>query len=200
VELAASLLYRSTGLSLEQILDHLAGLTPEQLDGIGAMAFAARGPHDEPVREARVGHQLIFDVCLDNGAFRDLHRHRNCIQIIKPFTAAYGYDVPPAIGDADVIDTYRDAMEDAGEVATKIDAQMPGVGQYVLPLGFRRRALFKMDMAELAYIVETRSKPAGHFSYREIAVQMYDEFRHRYPTLARFIRVTDSEVDGFFDR
>jgi len=200
LELAASLMYRTTDLSYEQILERLEGLAPEQIEGIGAMAFAARGPHDDPVREARVGYQIAFDVCMDNGAFRDLHRHRNCIQIVKDFTPTYGYDVPPTVGDASVIDAYRAAMEDAGEVAERIEAFAPGVGQYALPLGYRRRALFKMDMAELAYIVETRSKPAGHFSYREISVQMHDEFRRRFPSLSRFIRVTDPSVDGFFDR
>jgi len=200
VELAASLIYRTTDLSYEQIIDILESMPAEQIEGIGALAFASRGPHDEPVREARVGYGLIFDVCMDNGAFRDLHRHRNCVQIVKDFRADYGYDVPPAVGDASVIDAYRAAMEEAGEVSEKIEAHAPGIGQYALPLGYRRRALFKMDMAELAYIVETRSKPAGHFSYREISVEMHDEFRRRHPSLSRFIRVTDPSVDGFFDR
>jgi thymidylate synthase ThyX len=200
VELAASLIYRATTLSYDQILDILDRMVPEQIDGIGAMAFAGRGPHDEPVREARVGYQLVFDVCMDNGAFRDLHRHRNCIQIVKDFTPAYGYDVPMAVGDAGVTDTYRVAMDEAGALAERLDNAAPGTGQYALPLAYRRRALFKMDMAELGYIVETRSKPAGHFSYREISVQMLDEFRRRYPSLSRFIRATDAAVDGFFER
>ncbi len=199
-ELAASLLYRVTDLSYDQILDRLESLPPERIDGIAAVAFAARGPHDEPVRETRAGYELIFDLCLDNGAFRDLHRHRNCIQIVKDFTHEYGYDVPPAVGDADVVDAFRAAMDEAGELAERIELQMPGVGQYTLPLAYRRRALFKMDMAELGYIVETRSKPAGHFSYREISRQMIDEFRRCYPSLAGFIRATDASVDGFFER
>jgi hypothetical protein len=57
-----------------------------------------------------------------------------------------------------------------------------------------------MDLAELAYIVETRTKPAGHFSYREIAYDMYRAFESRYPALARHIRVTSPSVEEFFER
>ncbi|HZT05577.1 MAG TPA: FAD-dependent thymidylate synthase [Chloroflexota bacterium] len=199
-ELAATLLYRASNLAYEQILNAIRSWPVERLDGLAATAFASRGPHDEPIRETRVGHQLIFDLCIDNGAFRDLHRHRNCIQIVKDFTPAYGYDVPAAVVDADVADDYCAAMEEAGDVAARIEDAAPGIGQYALPLGYRRRALFKMDLAELIYIVETRSKPAGHFSYREIAHQMLDEVRKRYPSLARFVRSTDPDVDGFFER
>jgi len=57
-----------------------------------------------------------------------------------------------------------------------------------------------MDFAELAYIVETRTTPAGHFSYRQIAYDMYQAFESRYPALARHIRVTNPEVEEFFER
>jgi hypothetical protein len=53
------------------------------------------------------------------------------------------------------------------------------------------RALFKMDLAEAAYIAELRTKAGGHFSYRRIAYQMYEALAARYPTLARFVRATD---------
>ncbi len=151
-------------------------------------------------RETRVGHELIFDLSVDSGAFRDLHRHRNCVQIIKDFTPIYGYDTPPSIEEAGLQTEYAGAMEDAGELAGVLDKEKLGLGQYALPLAFRRRALFKMDFAELAYIVETRTTPAGHFSYRQIAYDMYQAFESRYPALARHIRVTNPEVEEFFER
>jgi len=200
VELAATLAYRVSPLSFDQITDQLGSRPQEAIDQLNDCAFTSRGPHDELVRETRVGHDLIFDLCLDNGAFRDLHRHRNCVQIIKDFTAAYGYDTPPGIEEAGLRADYTGAMDDAGELAQALDGAKPGLGQYALPLAFRRRALFKMDFAELAYIVETRTKPAGHFSYREIAYEMYRAFADRYPALARHIRVTSPEVEEFFER
>ncbi len=199
-ELAATLLYRSSPLSYGQILDQLRARPREEVAELAALAFTERGPHDELLREARVGYQLVFDLCIDNGAFRDLHRHRNCIQIMKDFTASYGYDVPPDVDEVDKGEIYRAAMDDAGELANQLDEQVLTLGQYVLPLAYRRRALFKMDAAELTYIAELRTRPTGHFSYREGAYQMYAEFARRYPELAQHIKVTDPTVERFFER
>ena len=65
--------------------------------------------------------------------------------------------------------------------------------QYVLPLGTRNRALFKMDFAEALYIAELRSAPQGHFSYRRVAWEMYRAVERQHPSLAKFFRVTDAD-------
>jgi thymidylate synthase ThyX len=137
---------------------------------------------------------------MDCGAFRDLHRHRNCIQIVQRFGGTLGYDTPDALAEAGLAAPYAEAMEQAGEMARALVAQAPALAAYALPLGYRRRALFKMDAAELAYIAEVRTRPAGHFSYREIAHAMYAAFRDAHPTLARHIRVTDPREERFFER
>jgi thymidylate synthase ThyX len=199
-EVAATLLYRGSDLSYEQILAQLQGLSEPEVEHLAGLAYVDRGPHDDLVREARAGFQLVFDLCLDNGAFRDLHRHRNCVQIVKDFTAANGYDEPPDLEAGGRLAAYRQAMEQAGELAEQLEKQLRGLGQYVLPLAYRRRALFKMDSAQVAYMAEQRTAPAGHFSYREIAYQMYAALAERYPTLAQPIRVTDPSIESFFDR
>ena len=63
--------------------------------------------------------------------------------------------------------------------------------QYVIPLAFRKRTLFKMDFAEAIYISELRTGEAGHFSYRNVAYAMYEAVAKRYPSLAKYFRVTD---------
>jgi thymidylate synthase ThyX len=199
-EMAATLLYRACELSYAQVLDQLRARPSEEVAALAALAFAERGAHEEPLRETRVGYQLVFDLCIDNGAFRDLHRHRNCIQIIKDFTPTYGYDVPPEIDEVSKGAEYRAAMDDAGELARRMDEHAPTLGQYALPLAYRRRALFKMDAAELAYIAELRTRPTGHFSYRTAAYEMFAEFARRYPALARHVRITDPKVERFFER
>jgi thymidylate synthase ThyX len=60
-----------------------------------------------------------------------------------------------------------------------------------LPLATRIRSLFKMDFAEAQYIIELRSGPAGHFSYRRIAWEMFLALQRQHPALASHIRVTD---------
>jgi thymidylate synthase ThyX len=199
-ELVATLIYRCTALSYRQALAAADALTAGQRAELLDLAYRYRGPHDPPLRETRVGYQLIFDLCLDCGAFRDLHRHRNCVQVVQPFTPALGYDTPPALAEAGLEAAYRAAMDAARATAEALAPLGEAVAQYVLPLGYRRRALFKMDAAQLAYIAELRTRPAGHFSYREIAHAMYAAFAARYPRLARYIRVSDPTEERFFER
>jgi hypothetical protein len=182
------------------VLAAVEGLSAAQRGEVIELAYRHRGPHDAPIRETRTGYGLIFDVCMDCGGFRDLHRHRNCVQIIQPFSGRHGYDEPAALGEAGLAEGYRAAMEAAGATARTLGARRPGLAQYALPLGYRRRTLFKMDAAELAYIAEVRTRPAGHFSYREIAYAMYAAFARAYPGLAQFVQVTDPREERFFER
>ena len=48
-----------------------------------------------------------------------------------------------------------------------------------------------MDFAEAQYIIELRSGPAGHFSYRRVAWEMFLALQRQHPALAAHIRVTD---------
>ena len=51
-----------------------------------ALGARHRGRHDELLREFSAGQGLRFDILMDIGGFRDMHRHRRCIQILQPFT------------------------------------------------------------------------------------------------------------------
>jgi thymidylate synthase ThyX len=140
---------------------------------------------------------------MDIGAFRDMHRHRRCVQLIQEFTDLHGYDEPvcpgqPSLEEAGLAGQYAGAMEaalaayravrDSGEPEAEQSAQ------YLLPLGMRCRAMFKMDFAEALYIAELRSGVAGHFSYRRVAWEMYRAIAARHPALAGLFRIEDVHV------
>lgn len=199
-ELVATLIYRCTPYSYRQALAAAEELSAAQRAELIDLAHRYRGPHDPPLRETRTGYQLIFDLCVDCGAFRDLHRHRNCVQVLQSFTPVHGYDTPAAIAEVGLEAEYHAVMQRAGAMARALATLGAELPQYALPLGYRRRALFKMDAAQLAYIAEVRTRPAGHFSYREIAHAMFAAFAARYPTLARYVRVSDPHEERFFER
>jgi thymidylate synthase ThyX len=204
VELAATLLYSASHYSYRQIRDLVAGLPATRVVEIIDLGLKHRGRHDEALRAFHVGAAIRFDILMDIGGFRDMHRHRRCTQIIQEFTAQHGFETPgsgdlPAgvdiLAEARVLEPYRSAIESAHQAAAAIAAgPAPEASQssaYLLPLATRIRALFKMDFAEAQYIAELRSAPAGHFSYRRVAWEMYLALERRHPSLARAIRVTD---------
>jgi thymidylate synthase ThyX len=99
------------------------------------------------------------------------------------------------LAEAGVLADFQSALSTAHTASLKIAAsQAPEAAQsanYMLPLATRVRSLFKMDFAEAQYIIELRSGPAGHFSYRRIAWEMFLAFQRQHPALAKHIRVTD---------
>jgi hypothetical protein len=77
------------------------------------------------------------------------------------------------------------------QLASRNAAGAEAQSQYAIPLAFRKRTLFKMDLSEVIYISELRTGAAGHFSYRNVAYAMYEAVAQRYPVLAQYFRVTD---------
>ena len=107
----------------------------------------------------------------------------------------HGYETPAELQASGAIDSYKRAMDEASAAAQQISrsssSEAKENSQYVIPLGFRKRTLFKMDFAEAVYISELRTGPAGHFSYRNVAYAMYEEVQKKYPALAQYFRVHD---------
>jgi thymidylate synthase ThyX len=80
-------------------------------------------------------------------------------------------------------------MERGGELFEKMEKEFPYEAQYVLPLAYRKRALFTWNLRSLHHFVSLRSARQGHISYRDIAQQVYHEIARVHPLLARYIRV-----------
>lgn len=205
IDAVTALLYRVDpgGRSYAQVQSVVSDLSEAQRDEIIELALERRGPHDEWLREFHAGYPLTFDLLIDIGAFRDLHRHRRCVQIIQPFTAALGHDDPreavtlglgaaAATALAAGLDAELGAALTAGGAGSRaIAATNEAAAAYLLPMGYRVRAAFKMDFAEAAYICELRTKAGGHFAYRRAAYEMYQALAERHPSPARHVRVTD---------
>ncbi len=187
IELAATLLYQHCHYPYRQVRERVASLSAAERDAIVALGTRHRGRHDELLRAFAAGQKFRFDILMDVGGFRDMHRHRRCIQVGQEFTAQHGYDTPEEIAAAAASARYDAAMHCAAEAA----AQCGDAGVYLLPLAYRKRTLFKMDFAEVVYITELRTGVAGHFSYRHVAYAMYEAVAGRYPSLAPHFRVTD---------
>jgi thymidylate synthase ThyX len=203
VELATSLLYGCCHYSYRQIRGAVAALGETRRNEILKIGTAHRGRHDELLRAFHSGHGFRFDILMDIGGFRDMHRHRRCVQLIQEFTDLHGYDEPvcpgqPTLAEAGLEDAYKAAMESAYTAYRALrDSEVPEArqsAQYLLPLGTRCRAMFKMDFAEALYISELRSGVAGHFSYRLVAWEMYRAVVARHPALQGMFRIEDVHV------
>src|SRR5208282_1257671 len=152
-----------------------------------------RGKYDEMLRGFRAGQQFRFDILMDTGGFRDMHRHRRCIQVMQGFTTQHGYEMLLDVEDAGMRFRFEAAMRRVQtaieKLATRNTPEAEENSQYAIPLAYRKRALFKMDFAEVVYIWGLRTTPAGHVSYRNVAYAIYEAVARKYPALAKFFRV-----------
>jgi hypothetical protein len=195
IELATTLLYGQCHYSYRQIRGAVEAAGETRRREVIELGLHHRSKHDEMLRPFSAGQQFRFDILMDIGGFRDMHRHRRCVQIMQDFTTAHGFDTPPEVEAAGVRAEYESAMKRAEAGVRQISASGgEEAGQnalYAIPLAFRKRTLFKMDFAEAVYISELRTTPAGHASYRNVAYAMYEAVAGRYPELAKYFRVTD---------
>jgi thymidylate synthase ThyX len=203
VELTTSLLYPVCHYSYRQLRGAVAALPEARRNELLKLGSAHRGRHDELLRAFHSGHGFRFDILMDIGAFRDMHRHRRCVQLIQEFTDVHGYEEPvcpgqPSLAEAGLDAAYEAAMKAAyaayHSLRASSEPEAAQSAQYLLPLGTRCRAMFKMDFAEALYISELRSGVAGHFSYRLVAWKMYQAIATRHPALAGMFRIEDVNV------
>ncbi|HEX4278115.1 MAG TPA: FAD-dependent thymidylate synthase [Bryobacteraceae bacterium] len=190
-EIAATLLYPVTDNSFRAIYETIAGWSDARKAEVLDVAIQSRATRDDLLRGFR-GGQYCFDMLIDIGAYRDMHRHRRCHQYRQPYTGLHGYDVPALLHKSGAEPEYRKAMDAA---LAAMQTLPDPARQYLLPFGARSRFLFKMDFAEVEYISRVRSGVKGHFSYREIAWQMKQRVEEIEPHLARLIDATPPWIE-----
>jgi hypothetical protein len=190
-EIVATLLYPVTDRTFRDLYEIARGWSAVWRNEVIDVALGSRTNRDELLRGFR-GGPYAYDIVMDIGAYRDMHRHRRCQQYRQAYTCALGYETPEAIGQAGLTELYDAVMQET--MADLARLPQPGA-QYLLPFAARSRFLFKMDFAEAEYIARLRSGVKGHFSYRKIAWEMKCRMEALEPELGRLMEATPPWVE-----
>jgi thymidylate synthase ThyX len=185
-DICASLLYPVTDRPFRELYTLACSWNASKRAELLMVALGQRTAHDELPRHFRSA-PFVFDLVMDIGAYRDLHRHRRCQQLRQPYTNKLGYDTPDVIQLARAEETYSDAIRSVDAAIARLPQP---ASQYLLPLAARSRFLFKMDFAELEYISRLRSGVKGHFAYRKVAWEMKQALEKVDPVLGGLINAT----------
>ena len=134
VEIATTLLYEHCHHSYRQIRQAVQVAGERRRREIIDLGLRHRGKHDEMLRGFRAGQQFRFDILMDTGGFRDMHRHRRCIQVMQGFTTQHGYEMLLDVEDAGMRGPFRcgDAAgaDRGGEVGCAQDSR--GGGEFAV--------------------------------------------------------------------
>lgn len=148
----------------------------------------------------RTGYR--FDVLADYGAFRDLQRHRMLTIEWQRLTPYHGYTLPDAVEAAGETAAFAQAMDRSRELYEVLADRFPEAASYAVALAYRVRFVMQFNAREAMHLLELRSGPQGHPTYRLVAQQMHrliaEQAGHR--ALAEAMRYVDHSPEPELER
>lgn len=114
-----------------------------------------------------------FDVLGDYGGFRDLQRHRMLTVEWQDLTTRHGYQTPPELEEAGVVDQWHEALERSAELYECLLPDHPVQAQYAVCFAYRVRYIMQMNARAAMQMLELRSTPQGHPQYRKVVQEMH---------------------------
>ena len=173
IKMIAAMLYPFTHLSETQITQRVDMMSADERRAV-VRAYVG----DRTNRRHRPGRALErtsyrFDVLADYGAFRDLQRHRMLTVEWQPLSPRLGYELPQAVSDAGSGQVYEDAMGRSASLHDAMLGDLPEQAPYAVSLGYRVRFVMQMNARAAMHLLELRSAPQGHPSYRQVAQDMH---------------------------
>ncbi len=181
------------GISYKQALDMIEKMTADQKEKLMETALADRGKFDRMPR-ALQHSTFMVEFILDFGAYRDIQRQRATKQLRQWVTAVHGYDYPEYIdlpGMEDFKKAYDEIMMEVTQLAQKVSQDDKYVAQYVGALWHLVRTTFEMDPGQIAYVVELRTTPQWHHSYRNLFIDLFQEIKKLAPIFSKYVRCGD---------
>jgi thymidylate synthase ThyX len=174
LKVVASALYSMSSLPDDQITAMVSRLSG---DDRAALLRAYTGTRvnrrHKPGRAFERTHYR-FDVIADYGAFRDLQRHRLLTLEWQPLSTAHGYVQPAAIEEVGALDDWRHVMAQSARLyETLMSRGLKDAAPYAVLMAYRVRFYMDMNAREAMHVIELRTSPQGHPSYRRICQQMH---------------------------
>ena len=176
----ANILYPYSDLSLRGLYHFAFYLAPEeQLEVLTTYCQHkdVRGNRrNKPGRALEFGYPITFDLVGDFGIYRDLQRHRMLTQERQPLNPYLGYKIPEELNEAG----FSGEVENCVEKSTELYELLRGacgseVAQYAVLFIFNIRWYMGMNYREAFHLMEIRTGPECHPSYRRLVQEMHRE-------------------------
>jgi len=172
-KLLAAALYPHTHLPEAQLLDRVRTLpTHERVAVLRAYVGERANRRHKPGRAfERVDYR--FDVLSDYGAFRDLQRHRLLTIEWQPLTPRHGFSRPALVDEAGLRELFDAAMDRSSALFDALSGPFPVQAPYAVSMAYKVRYVMQFNAREAVHLLELRTGPQGHPSYRKVCLDMY---------------------------
>jgi thymidylate synthase ThyX len=172
-KLLAAICYRHSHLPESALLDRVRRLgVDERVALLRAYVGDRTNRRHRPGRAfERIGYR--FDILSDYGAFRDLQRHRMLTIEWQALTPNHGYTRPDLVEQAGAGPLFDETMERSARLYDDIKVRFPEQASYAVSMAYRLRYVMQFNAREAMHMLELRSAPQGHPSYRRVALAMH---------------------------
>jgi len=174
IKVVASALYAASSLPDDQLLALARGLSVDERAAVLRAYVGTRVNRRHKPGRAFERTRYRFDVLADYGAFRDLQRHRLLTLDWQPLSTRHGYVEPNAIEDAGALADWRAVMDRSADLYEQLVAHgLRDAAPYAVVMAYRVRFYMDMNAREAMHIIELRTSPQGHPSYRRVCQLMH---------------------------
>jgi len=174
LKVVAAALYSVSALPDDRLLAIARTMTPDDRAALLRAYTGSRANRRHKPGRAFERTSYRFDVLTDYGAFRDLQRHRLLTLEWQPLSPHHGYTEPSAIEEVGAIDDWRAVMDESAELYERLAASgRRDVAPYGVVMAYRVRFYMDMNAREAMHVIELRTSPQGHPSYRRVCQMMH---------------------------
>lgn len=172
-KLLAAICYSHSTLPEHQLIERVRRLgVDERVSLIRAYVGERENRRHKPGRAFERSFYR-FDVLSDYGAFRDMQRHRMLTIEWQRLTPNHGYSRPDLVDEAGLGGEFDEAMHRSAALYDALDGEYPAQASYAVSMAYRMRYVMQFNAREAIHMLELRSSPQGHPSYRRVALEMY---------------------------
>ncbi len=172
-KLLAAICYPHSAMSERQLLERVRLLPAADRVALLTAYVGERANRRHKPGRAFERTDYRFDVLSDYGAFRDLQRHRMLTIEWQPLTPLHGYIRPELVDEAGGTQAFDEAMERAAALYDALLPIHPAQASYAVSMAYRVRYAMQFNAREAIHMLELRSSPQGHPSYRRVAIEMH---------------------------
>jgi thymidylate synthase ThyX len=172
-KIIAAVCYPHSHLPESQIVEMVSRMADN--DKVALLAAYVGNRENRRHRPGRAFERVAyrFDVLGDYGAFRDLQRHRMLTIEWQRLSVDHGFVLPDLVEQASGGEEFEEAMQRSAALHEALREDYPEQAPYAVSMAYRLRYSMQFNAREAMHMLELRSSPQGHPSYRRIALEMH---------------------------
>jgi len=174
LKVVAAALYSVSALPDDELLARARALSADDRAALLRAYVGTRANRRHKPGRAFERTSYRFDILADYGAFRDLQRHRLLTLDWQPLSPRHGCTEPAAIEEAGALADWRAVMNASAQLYDGLVSEGLGdAAPYAVVMAYRIRFYMEMNAREAMHVIELRTSPQGHPSYRRVCQLMH---------------------------